>query len=263
MPLKDRLYKPNQMILKIAGCGDNRKIVLVTVAMLRTAGVEDEFCVKRRVNDGKLECNIARAKADIQELAYCNPFNLFITGTFDRKKYDCSSAKALHKQVSRWLRDYGKRHGINIAYLIIYEQHADGNYHFHGLIYGLPFDHLHQFRIGDRMGKGIADKVLQGDIVYNWPAYADKFGFCSLEPIRNHEAVSYYLMKYMTKDLARSIQDRDEHLYYRSRSLKKAEVIKKGTMSLHIAPDYEGKYCSVAKFPYSDELLQFLASHID
>lgn len=264
MSFREPLYKYNQTILKVLGYGDCKKIELVTVGCLRTAGldVEDKLFSSFPVNVCKLGCNIARAKADIRELALCNPWDYFITGTFDRKKHDCSSAKAIHKFVAQWIRDFCKKHNISIKYLIIYEQHKDGNYHFHGLIYGLPAELLHLFRIGDRMTKSIADKVLSGDIVFDWPAYGEKFGYCALEPIRNHEAVSYYLMKYITKELARSVQGRDEHLYFRSRGLKKAEVIKRGSMAVTIPPDYEGKYCSVAKFDYSDELLEYFTSQL-
>ena len=105
------------------------------------------------------------------------------------------------------------------------------------------------------MGKALADKVSKGDIVYNWLAYQNKFGFCDLEPIRNAEAVSKYITKYINKNLATSVKELNAHLYYHSRGLQMAQTIKKGTMFADIVPTYTNDYCSVAWLDYSDELL--------
>lgn len=108
------------------------------------------------------------------------------------------------------------------------EKHSDGtSWHIHGFLHGLPKEHLKQFVVGDVMGKGLAEKVKRGDVVYNWLPYAKKFGFCDLEPIKNPEAVSKYMMKYINKNLASSVKDLNAHLYYHSRGLNKAETIKK------------------------------------
>ena len=42
MPLKDVKYKRDQTILKVYGYGDNKKIKVVRLNWLRTAGVEDD-----------------------------------------------------------------------------------------------------------------------------------------------------------------------------------------------------------------------------
>lgn len=65
---------------------------------------------------------------------------------------------------------------------------------------------MKQFVVGDVMGKALAEKVKKGDVVYNWLPYAKKFGFCDLEPIRNAEAVSKYIMKYINKILLRALK---------------------------------------------------------
>lgn len=110
------------------------------------------------------------------------------------------------------------------------------------------------------MGKAIAEKVKSGDVVYNWLPYAKKFGFCDLEPIRNSEAVSKYITKYINKNLSSSVTELNAHMYYHSRGLKKADCIKKGTMVAPIAPSYENDYCSVSWLDYSDDLLQDLCN---
>lgn len=264
MPLKDVKYKRDQTILKVYGYGDNKKIKVVRLNWLRTAGIEDDDecrISKCSVNDSKLEENIRRAKNAIFEYAFCNPWDWFFTGTLDPKKYDRTNLDKFHKDLTDWFREYGRYHKIKIKFLLVPEAHSDGiSWHIHGFLYGLPKEDLKQFVVGDVMGKGLAEKVKKGDVVYNWLPYAKKFGFCSLEPIRNPEAVSKYMTKYINKNLASSVKDLNAHLYYHSRGLNKAQVIKKGTMVAPIVPTYENEYCSVAWLDYSEELLQELSS---
>lgn len=257
-------YKPDQSILKVYGYGDNKKIKVIRMNWLRTAGVEDDEEYrpsKGSVHDFKLEENIRRAKNIIFEYAFCNPWDWFFTGTLDPKKYDRTNLDKFHKDLTDWLREYGRYHKIKIKFLLVPEQHSDGiSWHIHGFLYGLPKEDLKQFVLGDVMGKGLAEKVKRGDVVYNWLPYAKKFGFCDLEPIKNSEAVSKYMMKYINKNLASSVKELNAHLYYHSRGLNRAEVIKKGVMAAPITPTYENEYCSVAWLDYSQELLQELSS---
>jgi hypothetical protein len=264
MPLRDLKYKPDQTILKVYGYGDNKKIKVIRMNWLRTAGVEDDEeyrAPKGSVHDSKLEKNIQRAKNNIFEYAFCNPWDWFFTGTLDPQKYDRTNLDKFHKDLTQWLRDYSKQYNVKIKFLLVPEQHSDGiSWHIHGFLRGLPKEHLKQFVVGDVMGKGLAEKVKRGDVVYNWLPYAKKFGFCDLEPIRNSEAVSKYMTKYINKNLASSVKNLNAHLYYHSRGLNKAEVIKKGVMATPITPTYENEYCSVAWLDYSEELLQELSS---
>ena len=266
MPLKDVKYKYDQTILSVFGHGDNKKIKLVRMNYLRTSGLEidDKYIVpKGSVNDCKLEDNIRRAKTSIFEYAFCNPWDWFFTCTLDSKKYDRTDLDKYHKDLTQWFRNYGKSHNIKIKFLLVPELHSDGvSWHMHGFLYGLPKSHLKQFVIGDVMGKSLASKVINGDEVYNWLPYSNKFGFCDLEPIRSAEAVSKYIMKYINKNLASSVKELNAHLYYHSRGLNKSQVIKKGSLSVPFIPSYENEYCSVAWLDYSDELLHELSSSI-
>jgi len=268
--LKDTKYKYNQFILKVYGVGEDRKIKLIHMNVLRTKGVEcdDDFVRasnRGMVNDEKLAENILRTKSKIFELAFCNPWDWFFTATLNKNKYDRTDLKKFHKDLTQWLRDYNKKHGISIKFLLIPELHSDGkSWHMHGFLYDLPVGHLTRFQLGDRMGKAIADKLKNGDVVYNWLPYSEKFGFCDLEPIKCHEAVSKYVTKYISKNLATSVTELNAHQYYHSRGLKFAETIKKGSMSraIDIEPDYSNEYSSVYWLPYSDELLNSLKENI-
>ena len=256
--LKDRAFNYDQTLFKVFGSGNNKKIKLIRMNYLKTSGVEidDIEYVRGTVNDNKINESILRSKSKIFELAYCNPWDWFFTGTINPNKQDRTDLELYHKQLTQWLRDYNKKHNLNIKFLFVPEKHKDGkSWHIHGFIYGLPVEHLKQFQIGDNMGKGLAEKVLKGDTVYNWKAYYNRFGFCDLEPIRNQEAVSKYVTKYINKELANSVTELNAHTYYHSRGLKFADLIKKGTMIWEdIAPTYENDYCSVVWLDYSEEL---------
>lgn len=266
MPLKDVKYKYNQTILKVYGYGDNKKIKVIRMNCLRTAGIEDDKeyrAPKGSVNDFKLDENIQRAKNAIFEYAFCNPWDWFFTGTLDPNKYDRTDLERFHKDLTQWFRNYGKKHNVKIKFLIVPELHTDGiSWHIHGFLRGLPKEHLKQFVVGDVMGKALAEKVKKGDEVYNWLPYAKKFGFCDLEPIRNAEAVSKYIMKYINKNLAKSVKELNAHLYYHSRGLNTAKTIKKGTMLADIVPDYENEYCSITWFDYDEQLLKQLKENL-
>ena len=277
MPLREPKYKFNQTILKVFGV-EQKKIKVITMRALRTKGlVEDKkfsldddkdkkFSEKEKetVNTEKMEESISRTKSKIFEIAFCNPWDWFFTGTLDPAKYDRTDLDDYHKKLTQWIRNYNRKHNIKIKFLFVPELHSDGkSWHIHGFLYGLPVEHLKQFQIGDIMGKGLAYKVKKGDTVYNWLPYANKFGFCDLEPIRNHEAVSKYITKYISKNLASSVQELNAHLYYASRGLNRAETVKKGTMLIDIGePTYENDYCRVTWLDYSDELLEQLKDSI-
>lgn len=267
MSFKDTKYKYNQTLLKVFGTGENKKIKLITMNALRTSGIEDEneFRAERgTVNDSKLADNILRAKSRIFELAFCNPWDWFFTGTLNPNLQDRTDLNLFHKQLTQWIRNYNRRYSVRIKFLFIPELHEDGkSWHIHGFLYGLPTEHLKLFQIGDKMGKSLAEKVKNGDDVYNWSAYSKRFGFCDLEPIRNHEAVSKYITKYINKNLATSVTELNAHQYYHSRGLKVADTVKKGVFHGDIPVTYTNDYCSVAWLDYSEELLEQLKKDFD
>jgi len=107
MPLKDVKYKYNQSIIKVFGYGENKKIKVITMNCLRTAGIEDEneiFALRGSVNDEKLDESIIRAKNKIFELAFCNPWQYFFTGTLNPKLYDRTDLKKYHKDLQNGLQ---------------------------------------------------------------------------------------------------------------------------------------------------------------
>lgn len=264
MPLQDKKWKQDQTLIKVLGFGEHRKIKIVHCGWLRTAGIEadnEHRSAKGSVNDYKLDYNISRARTKIYELAFCNPWEYFFTATLNPNKHDRTDLTEFHKKLTAFLRNCKRNYSLDepIKFLLIPERHEDGkSWHMHGFLMGLPETQLKQFQIGDKMGKGLADKVKKGDTVYNWPDYQTRFGFCSLERIRNHEAVSKYVTKYINKSLFDHIREVNSHLYYRSRGLLESETIKKGSMIAVIEPDFVHEYGWVAELPYSDDVLNWL-----
>ena len=272
MPLRERLYKYDQSVVKILGTEKNKKIKIITMKTLRTAGLdffEEEHnyksanLVRGSINENKLEQSISRTKNSIYELAFCNEWEYFFTATLDKEKYPRDNLKLFRKNLTQYIRDQNKIHNYNIKYLLIPELHQDGkSWHMHGFLSGLPPEQLKKFKIGDKMGKKIAEKVKQGEEVFSWIGYSKKFGFCDLEKIKDHDSVSKYVMKYITKELGKCVTALNENMYFHSQGLNKAKIVAKGTMSLNIAPNFVGEYCCISELPYSDKMLSKILNNI-
>lgn len=247
--------------VKLYECGELKKVKLVLMKSVKNSLVEIETSNELRgkkgeINDSKLQCNISRTKQKIFELAFCNPWEYFFTGTLDKSKYNREDLEKFHKDFTQFIRDMNKKYELQIKYLVVPELHSDKkSWHLHGFILGLPKNMLSKFEIGQRMGKAIAEKVQHGEIVYNWEDYSSKFGFCDLEPIKNHEAVAKYITKYINKELANNVTELNAHQYYRSRDLQEAKTLKKGAIDWRsITPDYSNDYCKICWLSYDDYL---------
>lgn len=180
--------------------------------------------------DVKLANNICRARNKILEYVLCNDFVFFVTLTLNPKNYDRNNLKQFNHDLSIFIRDYNKRKNADIKYLFIPEQHEDGTWHMHGFVMGLPYDRLELFDLyGYRpLPPYIVKKLKKNELLYNFPAYEKKFGYNIFEPIRNKKAAVFYMSKYLIKDVSRNVTELGSHLYYCSKGLKKAEIIKEG-----------------------------------
>jgi hypothetical protein len=229
---------------------------------VRKKGYEIAITPKGSVNDKKLECNISRARAKIFEYALCNEWQWFSTFTLNAKKYNRYDLEKFRKDYSQFIRDYNKKHGTNIKYLVIPETHQDGAWHMHGFLMGLPQEQLRLFELKEKLPDYIREKLLQGQAVYDWMSYRDKFGYTDIEPIRDHEACAKYVTKYISKALAQDIQEVGAHLYYCSQGLKTAQEIKRGLLNSEFnSPDYENDYVKVKWFKNTNT--EVLADMID
>lgn len=237
-----RLYKNDVVVLK-----DYRiKRKLTLHKSLRNKGFEIEINRRERgmANNQKLQDNITHTRSRIFELAYCNPWQLFITLTIDPQRYNRHDLKRYHRDLTHWIRNYNLKHHIKLKYLFIPELHKDKAWHMHGFIMGLPVEHLEINKNG----------------FLDWPAYREKFGWCSLDKIRNNEAIAKYVTKYISKDLADCVKDLNANMYYCSQGLERAVEIKRGTLTaINVPWDYENEWI---KCKWYDETCNDLGSLI-
>lgn len=212
---------------------------------IREAGWEDadvwaELERKAIKNTEKLKNNISRAKAKIFEYAMCNDWDYFITCTLDQQKYDRTDLAKFRKDLAQFIRNQRTKYQCDIRYLLIPEQHKDGkSWHMHGLLGGVKDEMLADFN-------GNVPLKLKVMGYKNYPEYQKKFGFVSLGEIKNKDAVSKYITKYINKNMERSVIELGCHMYYCSRGLNRSVKIKQGL--LRVPPtewDFENEYVKV------------------
>ena len=178
---------------------------------------------ERQHYDSKLDASLSRTRRMILEKALCNDWKYFCTFTIAQSNFDRKDLVTWHERFAQWIRDQRKKYresALEFPYLLIPEQHKDGCWHMHGL-FGDISPLLVSFRDMRSHGIKVPDYLVDKDY-WNWPDYQKKFGFCSFGEIRNKVAVSFYVTKYMTKELGQRCQDVGLHLYYPSRGLNNA-----------------------------------------
>ncbi len=173
-------------------------------------------------NDAKLDNAFSRSRSMVYQYGICNPWDYFATLTLDPQKYNRFDLPKFKLDLGRFLCDLRSKYPDNenrISYLFVPENHKDGAWHIHGLIFGLPDCEIERFE-----GKQYPKKLTENEY-YNWPSYQKKFGFVSLGKIKNHEATINYTTKYINKDIKALRDQKGKHLYMHSNPLKKAEKI--------------------------------------
>lgn len=222
------LYLHDVAVLKRYG---DRKFKLTYFKQgLRQKGFETKIERHTGVNEEKLDVNISRARSKVFEYGYCNEWDYFVTLTIDKRKYDRTDLKRYYKDFSIFLNNY-RRTGTKVQYLLIPELHKDGHsWHMHGFISGLPPEEL----------------TKNSNSYLEWKPYRERFGYMSIDKIRSREGAARYITKYVNKALQTSVKEVGAHLYYCSKGLKKAEEIKRGTLSHSIPFDFENDYVKIA-----------------
>ena len=219
---------------------------------IKNSGFEDDrkFEYKRDVNKEKLSNNIARARSKIFEYAICNEFEYFVTLTLNRDYLDRYDLKEYIKKLGQFIRDYRKKYKANVQYLLIPEKHIDGAWHMHGLLKGIPKEQLKINKHGYK----------------DWEAYSKRFGYISIDDIRNQVAVSKYITKYISKSINNGggVKEKESKLYYCSRGLKRPKKINEGTLNTdqlnNIFFEFENDYIKSATLNFDEykKLLKLL-----
>ena len=160
--------------------------------VINKTGCTDEKEVER--------ISISRSKRNINELIQCNHWDYFFTATVNGEYINRYDLEACLLKIRKILKKI-KRGNPSFKYLFIIEEHKDGAYHFHGVCTDLGL------------------YVNDNGYFSNW--YLDELGYNSFSKIEDTVKVSYYILKYITKNCLRNSNG---SCYFSSRGLKKAEV---------------------------------------
>lgn len=181
-------------------------------------------------HDDKLPAALSRARKVCLELALCNDWSWFATFTIAASNYDRSNLDGFYERFNGWLRKQRMQHGVKIPYLLVPEQHGDGSWHLHGFFNSDIDQFLVSFRSLDQdgfvspSGKRLPVNLVRGEF-YDWPAYRERFGFCSFGRIRNHDAAAFYAVKYISKSFQGDAKRVGLKLYYCSQGLNRSEPL--------------------------------------
>lgn len=203
---------------------------------LRKSGWEDDRpkTKKASVNTEKLTNNLSRAKSTVKELAICNPWDYWCTFTINPDKYDRYNLDAYFKDLGKFINNYNSYNcpdEYKVKYLLVPEQHKNGAWHLHGFIKGIKPQDLFTNTNG----------------YLDWKQYHNKFGFISMDHIRDMDKCSSYILKYMTKDTDKNVTELNRHLYYCSKGLQRGVELYRGSALYIGAWDWEHPdgYCKV------------------
>lgn len=151
-----------------------------------------------------LRVSCSRTVKKIYDIARSNPWEWFITLTFNGDKVNRYDYSMVSKKLSDWLKNMRKK-CPDMIYLVVPEQHKDGAYHFHGL-----FMNINELDFSD---SGKVDK--HDRVIYNLLSY--KWGFTTATKVTDFRKASGYLCKYITKDLCAMTKGRKR--YWASRNV--------------------------------------------
>jgi len=184
--------------------------------------------------------SISRTKAKVFEIAMCNEFRFFCTFTIDEKKQDRYDLKTFVQKLSMMIRNInrGREEANKIRYLLIPEPHKNGAWHLHGLFMGLE-NELTEFKTSDNIPLKLKKMIKNGEKVYNWAIYAEKFGFFTATEVSSNEACARYVTKYITKDLTHAAHKTGSHLFYASQGLNRRETIIKNCVDKCFVDDWD------------------------
>ena len=213
----------------------------------------------------RLSASLSRTRRRIYEIAACNEWTWFFTGTLNGENCDRNDLNGTFKRLSQFVRDFRKsQSGARIVYMIVPEQHKDGSWHFHGLLQGISEAELYKFSKADNIPAKLKKRISEGDELFTWKGYEQRFGWATLSRVKSHAAVSKYVTKYITKDLQDCAQASGAHLYYASKGLRKPEVLAEGTSINGLLPytDFENEWVALRSLSEKEEAEAIITRYI-
>lgn len=217
-------------------------------SVYKPSNLEGNLATKQGLNDGHLSysMNAAFQSANrVRDLILSNSdFVYFGTMTFDKKKVKSrKDAVVLHRALKRFFQYLG------IKFILIPERHKDGSIHFHG-VFGKSIEpYLKLFVIGEsRMSSFMVKAIKNGRILYDFPKYQERFGFCDFELIQNRQAISNYVSKYIIKGFLEPQNRIFSHRFFASKGLNRPSVIDSAPSTQGLKPHFSTK---IPKFTVS------------
>ncbi len=202
---------------------------------VRESGWEDDrhHVKKGSVNDNKLSNNLSRARNTVREYVLCNPWDYWCTFTIDPQKFDRYNLDSFMSDFSRFIRNYNRfcDDDSKVRYVLVPEQHKDGAWHLHGFIKGI------------RPG----DLYINQHKYLTWTQYERKYGYISMDSIKDIDRASTYILKYITKDMDKNTTGLHRHLYYASKGLNTGVELYRGSAHVFGSWDWEHPdgYCKI------------------
>lgn len=149
--------------------------------------------------------SMRRARAQVRDLALCNPFTHFVTLTLDQARVDRYDMGAITRKLNAWLSNQVQRRGL--CYVLVPERHQDGAIHFHGFFNNalertdsgtmIPPDGGRPKKPRSRAQRA-AWAAEGGRVVWNLPGWS--LGFTTaLELVGEYSRAVSYVCKYIGK----------------------------------------------------------------
>ena len=159
---------------------------------------------KKEVNEERsLKNSLNRTKQKVYQYALANKWDLFVTLTVNPEHCNRYDYDECSKLFTHWMHELKRKHP-GIYYVFVPERHKDWAWHFHGVMGGI--DGLELVDSGHKW---------KGQVVYHMPSY--KYGWNYSTMVRDTDAISFYLTKYITKDLC--LQTKGKKRYWVSRNI--------------------------------------------
>lgn len=146
-------------------------------------------------NDTKLANALCRSRTAVREYALCNRWEFFVTLTIDGSRYDRYDLKCFLREFMQWMQNLKKTKYPNLRYLLVPEQHKKEDplhgraWHLHGMISGIPSSPM----------PSSAPRRWRETGYDIWCDYWDRYGMCTVCPVKDSIAVGFYVSKYITK----------------------------------------------------------------
>lgn len=167
-----------------------------------------------------------RTKKTILEYLLSNDWEYFCTFTFNPRLVDRTDFYEVSQKLSKWLQHLKERYAHDLMYVVVPELHEDGkSYHFHAVMSNVGRLQLSPFlrRNENNEVTQVYTKNGQEILVINqW-----RYGYSTAIRLENNKQssmkISYYMTKYITKDLCTNTLNRRRYWVSRSTVSKPIE----------------------------------------